>query len=243
MGYDPLGTPESFTVFRLEERNRIAQNLITQYSNRHAGMDVALGVVSLIPGAAIPALITAIGLQAPVIYQPLARRLAAVYLASPDELNQAQDDEVADGTIETAMVDIVNEFGLDFIKEIAMELVVELGLGAAAATFIPFLGAVVAAGLDYKIATMMTERVGRMVSIKFQNGGVWVGSKRETYETAKGMTGDLDSVRQMPSVRRTMLKNLRLIVDMMKETMDPEQIRRALRNKGVPGDLIDEALA
>ena len=239
---DPLGNPAGFAVFRLEERNRIAQKLIADYANRHAGMDVALGFVSLIPGAAIPALMSAIALQAPVIYQPLARRLAAVYLASPDELSRAQDGEVADSTMDTALLDITSEFGLEFIKEIAMELLVELGLGAAAATFIPILGAFVAAGLDYKIATMMTERVGRMVSIKFQNGGAWVGSKRDTYEAAKSMTGDLDSVRRMPPVRRTILKNLRVVVGMMRETMDPAQIRSALRKKGVPDDLIEEAV-
>lgn len=55
-------------------------------------MDVGVGLIGLIPGAAIPALVTAIGLQGPVIYKPRARKLANIYLAAPEDLYSVNDD-------------------------------------------------------------------------------------------------------------------------------------------------------
>ncbi|MGC2110089.1 MAG: hypothetical protein WA655_11275 [Candidatus Korobacteraceae bacterium] len=234
--------PAVRVVLRLEERNRLAENLIGEYQTRHGLMDVGIGLAGLFPGGGIPALMVAIGLQAPVIYQPLASKLAAVYLATPNELSTAQNDIVARVTAETAAVDLAGEFGSEFLVQIAGELLTELGVGTAA-SLIPIIGGFIAAGLDWEIATRMTKRVGYMVAIYFQNGASWVGSKKKTYEMARTMRGDLDSVRDISPVRRELLRNVRAMISMMREAMNVDQIRKALRKQGVPDDLIDEALA
>jgi uncharacterized protein (DUF697 family) len=239
---DRFNDPTTMVPLRLEDRNRIAQQVIDRYASNHAAMDVGVGLVGLIPGAAIPALMTAIGLQGPAIYQPLARRLAGVYLASPEDLNSVQDNQVIDLTVITAGFDLTSEFGLEFLKQIASELLVELGFGTAL-TFIPIVGAVAAAGLDYLIATRMTQRVGKMVAIYFQNGAAWVGSKRETYELAKNLPDDLNAVRKISAVRQMLLRKARAIVNMLRSAMGIDQIREILRAQKVPEDLIDEALA
>jgi uncharacterized protein (DUF697 family) len=234
--------PTMMVPLRLEERNRIAQQVIDIYAVRHGAMDVGVGLIGLLPGAAIPALMTAIALQAPTIYQPMARKLSRVYMASPEELEYAQDNQVLDGIIANAGLDLVAEFGIEFLKEVAGEIVAELGFGAVL-TFIPFFGAIAAGALDYAVATTMTRRVGKMCSIYFQNGAAWVGSKRETYELAKETTGDLNVVRQIGKVRRVMIKNIRAMVEMLRNALDIEQIRRILKEKGIPDDLLEEALA
>jgi len=84
----------------------------------------------------------------------------------------------------------------------AWEMIGEAGTGAAA-SFIPIVGSVVAAGLDYVIATKMTDRVGKMLSIYFQNGCKWRGNQHDTYNDAKNLTGSLNDIRrEMPDVVR-----------------------------------------
>jgi hypothetical protein len=206
-------------------------------------MDVGVGLIGLIPGAAIPALVTAIGLQAPVIYQPLARKLARIYIASPEELEDVQSDIVLPNAfVYTAGLDIAADFGVEFIASIAGELVVEAGLGSLA-TFVPIVGAFVGASLDYVIATKMTRRVGKMVSIYFQNGAHWLGDKGKTYEASKAASDDLNTIRtDLSPVRQSLLRNVRSYVDVMREAMTNDQIRKALRAKGIPDDLISDAL-
>lgn len=239
-----LGNPAKTVVFRLNERNRLAARVIDDYVKKHAAMDVGVGVVGLIPGASLPALVTAIGLQAPVIYQPMARKLARIYSASPEEIENAEWDLVLPSAlVYTAGLDIAADFGGEFLMQIAGELVLEAGFGAAVSTLIPIVGAFVGAGLDYAIATKMTRRVGRMVSVYFQNGAAWVGDKKLTYERSKELSNDLDDVRRdVRSVRETLIRNVKSYVDVMRGAMSTEQIQQVLRSKGIPDDLIADAL-
>lgn len=185
---------------------------------------------------------TAIAAQAPVIYQPLSRKLAQIYLASPDELTSAQEEIVAVGVVQGGLLDMVAQFfGADFMAQIAGDLLLELGVGAAL-TQIPILGAIAAAGLDWVIATKMTERVGLMTAMYFQNGTAWVCDKETTYKMAKAVP-DVSSVRQISTIKVSLVNSIGPMVTMMRTAMSDLQIRLALRTQGVPDDLIDDALA
>jgi hypothetical protein len=260
-----ISNPTVNTVTRLDERNRIARDFIISYANKHAAMDVAVGLVGLIPGLSIPALAAAIAAQSPVIYQPLARDLAKIYMAEPGQLRGAKEDIVHAITVQTGALDVAADFGTEFMLQIASELLMEAGWGVLGAMFIPVVGGAVGAGLDYLIATQMTWRVGTMVSMYFQNGGHWVENQRHTFELAKELTGsihvgvgdlldgkfknhtpraDLNEIRQaVPAVGQNLLTNVRRLVSMLRGATSDDKIRDILRAQGIPIDLIDAALA
>ena len=186
--------PLTTTLMRLEDRNAKAQEIIQSYSRLHAGMDVAVGLAGLFPGAAIPALVAAIAAQSPIIYQPMARDLAAIYTV--DESAVSEGIEQVRGVVrrvafQTGFLDIAAEFGTEFMMQISGELLTEAGLGVLGSLCIPVLGGAVGAALDYLIANIMTWRVGTMVSIYYQNGGEWLSSRHATFEMAKNFTGGL----------------------------------------------------
>jgi uncharacterized protein (DUF697 family) len=246
----------------LENRNRIARNAIKKYADRHAVMDIAIGAAGFF-GFAVPALIAAIAAQSPIIYQPLARELEQTYSASADEETRAI---IRENVVVGGLADIAGEFSTEFVASIATELLAEAGLGTAA-SFIPFVGGLIGAALDYVIATAMTWRVGTMVSIYYQNGGKWVGSRKHTFELAKDITGgiefglsdlvsrfssasrptmdvDLNDIsRQIPEVFETQVRNLKPIIAMLMQMGGgTEQVRQALISRGVPVPVIDAAL-
>ncbi len=250
------------TISQLENRNRIARDTIKKYADRHAAIDVAIGAAGFF-GFAVPALVLAIGAQSPVIFQPLARELGQIYNATADEETHAI---IRENVVVGGLADIAGEFSTEFIASIATELLTEVGFGAAA-SFIPFVGGVVGAALDYVIATYMTWRVGTTVSIYYQNGGKWVGSRKHTFELAKDITGgiefglsdlvsrfssgsrpkmdvDLNDIsRQIPEVFETQVRNIRpVIAILMQMGGGTEQVRQALISRGVPVPVIDAAL-
>jgi uncharacterized protein (DUF697 family) len=260
-----ISNPTVNTLARLDERNRIARDFIKSYANKHAAMDVVVGLVGLIPFLNIPALATAIAAQSPVIYQPLARDLAKVYMAEPEQLRAATEDIVHAISVQTRALDVAADFGTEFMLQIASELLMEVGWGVLGAMFIPVVGGAVGAALDYLIATQMTWRVGTMVSMYFQNGASWVENQRHTFELAKKMTGsihvgisdllngkfknhtpraDLNEIRQaVPTVGQNLLTNVRRLVSMLRGATSDDKIRDILRAQGIPIDLIDAALA
>ena len=141
-------------------------------------------------GAEICKVAGAIVAQGPVVYQPMAQELARVYLANPD----GSTAKIAlSGTFSTAALDIASEFGTEFMRQIAHEIVMEAGLGVIGSLCIPVLGGIVGAALDYLIANTMTWRVGTMVSMYFQNGSVWLKSREDSYQEAKRLTGGIGS--------------------------------------------------
>jgi hypothetical protein len=260
-----LGNPTVGTMYRLEERNRIATDFIREYANRHAKMDIVVGLFGLVPFLSIPALATAIAAQSPIIYKPLAGDLAKVYMAQPGELEDVGEKVVSHISTETALCDVAADFGTGFMVDIATELLAEAGLGVLGAMCIPVIGAAVGAALDYLIATQMTWRVGTMVSIYFQNGGAWVGSQKETFGLAKEMTGslhvgvsdlldgkfknhtprtDLNNIRkEVSSARENLLRNVRTMVSVLRAVTGDVRVREVLKMKGIPLDLIDQVLA
>lgn len=250
------------TLSQLRQRNDMARAAIKKYSDRHALMDVAIGGAGFF-GLAIPALVAAIAAQAPVIYQPLARELEQIYNANADEETHAI---IRENVVIGGIADIAGEFSTEFIVSIATELLTEAGLGTAAA-FIPFIGGVVGAALDYIIATAMTWRVGTMVSIYYQNGGNWVKSRKHTFELATEMTGgikfgladlasrftsanrpdmdvDLNQIpRRIPEVFEAQVRNLRPVISMLMQMGGAGKVREILVARGVPPMVIDAALA
>ena len=250
------------TLKKVEERNQLAKAAIEKFAERHAAMDVAIGAAGFF-GLAIPALIVAIGAQAPVIYQPLARELAQIY-------NSQVDDET--GTIVmgnlffTSATDIAADFGVEFVTSVASELITEAGFGTAAG-FHPIEGGIDGAALDYVIATAMTWRVGTMVAIYYQNGGSWVKDRKYTLELAKQMVGgvsfgledlvahfsgrnrkrlefNLNSIPQrIPEVFQSQIRNLRPVVSMMLKALKAVQVRDLLQAEGIPPGLIDAVMS
>jgi hypothetical protein len=249
------------TISQLENRNRIARDTIKKYADRHAAMDIAIGAAGFF-GFAVPALIAAIAAQSPIIYQPLARELEQVYNASAYEETRAI---IRENVVVGGLADIAGEFSTEFVASIATELLTEAGLGTAA-SFIPFVGGLIGAALDYVIATAMTWRVGTMVSIYYQNGGKWVGSRKHTFELAKDITGgiefglsdlvsrfssasrptmdvDLNDIsRHIPEVFETQVRNIKTIIPILMQMGGTEQVRQALISRGVPVPVIDAAL-
>lgn len=260
--------PLATTLMRLADRNERAQEIVQNYARLHAGMDIAVGIAGLLPGAAIPAIIAAISAQSPLIYQPMARDLAAIYTIDDESLGDTIGQVrgiVKRGAFETGVLDIASEFGQEFMMQIGHELLTEVGLGVLGSLCIPVLGGAIGAALDYLIANMMTWRVGTMVSIYYQNGGEWLVSRHTTYEQAKNLTGglatsvgeildakkrqrnvrvDLDSLRsQIPQVCEAQVRAVKGIIDMMRGAMSNDQIREALSSKGIPVDIIQKALS
>jgi hypothetical protein len=210
-------------------------------------------------------LVASIAAQSPIIYQPLARELATLYMAAPAAIGRAQNEILSEALIVTGAADIAAEFGTEFMMQIAHEIVTELGIGLLASLAVPAIGAIVGAALDYLIATQMTWRVGTMVSMFFQNGGAWVGNRKSTFDLAKGMTGkitlglsdvlsgsfksrtgrvDLNSIpHKVASIRESQLRSVKALLEMMRAAMSHDQIRAAAKRQGIPIDLIEEALS
>jgi len=250
------------TLASIEERNAQAKDAIKHYAKLHAGMDVAIGAAGFF-GLAVPALIAAIAAQAPVIYRPLARELEEIYNREADAETGAI---IRENIIIGGLADIAGEFSTEFLTSIAGELLTEAGLGGLA-SFIPIVGGIIGAGLDYVIATAMTWRVGVMVSIYYQNGGRWVGDRKHTYEIAKEITGglgfgiqdliskfsggvkpevnvDLNSIpRKVPEVRETQSAAARQMLGMLLQMGTSAQARDVLRGRGFPDFIIDAAFA
>lgn len=235
-------------VFGLEERNEAAHKVITTYAIKHAAMDVSIGIAGFlpIPGAATAALIGAILLQAPLVYGPMTRELATIYNAAPD----SQTSKIITETVEMgALADV----GIEFLKEIATDLISEAAAGLAL-TAIPFVGGLLAAGLDATIAATLTWRVGTMVAAYYQNGGTWIGNRKNTYQLASETVGSFspkttdranldDFARYNKTVSEKHLNFALSLVEMMKgAALQKDQIRAALKSKQIPPWLIEKAL-
>jgi hypothetical protein len=250
------------TLVGLHQRNVDAKEIIRKYAQRHAAMDVAIGAAGFF-GLAIPALIAAIAAQSPIIYRPMAEELARAYNV---ERGGDAGQIIHTGVIVGGIADIAAEFSTEFIAMVAGEIITEAGFGAVAG-FIPFIGGIIGAALDYVIATAMTWRVGTMVSIYYQNGGQWIGSRKNTYELAKEMTGGLnfglkdlaarftsaqkpelnvnfDSIPTIfPEVKDTQVQAAKQILGVLLLVSTSVQAKKALRDKGFPDFVIDGAFA
>ena len=248
-----LPSGSNLCVLNLSERNRLAHKVITDYANGHAAGDVAVGVVgTIIPGMALPAMITVIALQAPLVYKPMAQKLAAIYTAQPDEITAGFVNESARIG---AGADVAVELGREFFLHIAPELLSEVGLGGLV-TAIPFIGGLLGAGIDAMVAATLTWRVGTMVSMYHQHGDRWLGgSQNATYHRAKDHVGGYSATTEgrvdlndLPHRNKEImdkhLATIDLFVKMLLPTgADKGVIRQILLNQNIPASLVDIALS
>jgi hypothetical protein len=253
----------------IEDKNSRAEAIIRRYARKHALMDIGVGLVSLAPGAAIPAIIAAVALQSTEIYKPMANELASVYLANTDFYT---DDLGNVASVATVALEFAQEFAIEFLAECAQELITEAGMGALA-TFIPIGGAFVAAGLDYIMAQMLTRRVGTMTAIYFQYGAQWVGSRKTTMAISKELTGGLmvsaseayragkalitrkavpeantrinldDIPARVPQVKKSGIDCLISYIADLADDLPKEKVRSRLIKRGFSPILIEDALA
>ena len=247
-----FGDANNLTMFNLSARNREAEKIIKDYATGHVKLDVAIGLAGLIPvpGAGTASLVAAIAAQSPLVYQPMSRKLAAVFCATPDDITNGM---IKDTAVLGGKADIAVAFATDFMTEIAKELLPELGVGLALSA-IPFVGGIAAAALDATVAATLTWRVGTMVAIYYHNGGSWINDRQTTYHRAKAMIGslspetenrvDLDDIPfENPEVMKKHMAFIESIVDTLRSiTSDETMIRNTLVTKGIPINLIDLAM-
>ena len=174
-----FGNANNLTVFNLSARNREAEKIIKDYATGHVKLDVAIGLAGLIPvpGAGTASLVAAIAAQSPLVYQPMSRKLAAVFCATPNDVTNGM---IKDTAVLGGKADIAIAFATDFMAEIAKELLPELGAGLALSA-IPFFGGIAAAALDATVAATLTWRVGTMVAI-YGSGSI----ESDTFDFALG---------------------------------------------------------
>lgn len=239
------------TLAGLKKRNEQAVRTIARYARNHVGFDIFIGLAgTFIPFGGLAALTSSILAQYPLVYEPMSRELAHIYTAKPDQITRA-------ATISTAMLgaagDIAAAIGIEFLQEIAGDLLTEMGLATAAAS-LPFVGGIAGMMADAVIASTLTWRVGTMIAIYYQNGGAWYTDRKTTFDKAKDMVGgysaqtdqrfDLGDIpKHIPSIRE---KHIRAMIECI-ETMrlagsDNAQIIAALKAKGFPEDCIFEAM-
>lgn len=250
-------------IYNLDLRNRAAEMIITRFAIEHAAVDIGSGFVGgLIPGGSLVALAGQLAYQAARVYPEMTRKLAVVYGAEPDDFTRnvvrnALIIEAGVDSLVTAVgpdvlgalaLDLTNEFGSEFLKEIAGEIVAESS-AATALSFIPIVGAVAGAALDAIVGATLTWRVGTIVSAYFQYGD-YLGSRRSTYDAVKPLVarsaktsrpGTLTAVRKNVDPIRE--KQVRFAAEHFKSQRLPkDEIRRMLiEDLGVPEDVVDEA--
>ncbi len=190
-------------IFGFEKRHLLAQEVIESYASRHRVVDGFVGGVSnLVPipffsNATSAALITA---QAPLVYRPLSKKIASIYLGTLSNENisfhhESDLDELQIGKKLAAFQNKLNElqnalFGLDFLLEISEDIMGEVMIGNAIAA-IPFIGMAASIAMDSMIAATMTWRVGLMTALYCCNFEDWLGTRRETYDISKRFVGPL----------------------------------------------------
>ncbi len=236
-------------LFGLEQRNETAHQVIASYAKKHAKLDIGIGLAGLlpIPGAATVALVGAVLAQAPLIYGPMTQELAALYSSRLD----ARTNEMV---AETVGMGALADIGVEFFKEIAGDLIGK-ALAGLALTAVPFVRALLAAGLDAMIAATLTWRVGTVVAAYYQNGGVWVKNRKHTYSLASEKVGPFspktddranldDFARSNSTIFEKHIAFALSMIEMMKSaSLGRDQIQIALQSKEVPFWVIDQALS
>ncbi|GHO63502.1 hypothetical protein KSC_023940 [Ktedonobacter sp. SOSP1-52] len=256
---DVPGIPNS--AFQWEARNKLANEVIAIYAQRHKAMDITVGLGSgvigiFVPVASFAGLAGALVAAIPVIYNPLTQKLAYIYKASPDKITKGMK---ASTIIEETVYDVGAELLFDFTTDFLVELITEmwpqlfLGLGAS---LIPFAGLAANAVLDGIIASTLTWRLGTMTAIYYMNGENWLYSnKKRTRREANKLTGfpsadihrpdALSHIKDIPEVMETNVEKMLQTAKFMKEA-NPDitnaQLREIFRKQSLPEKWIEEVL-
>lgn len=163
---------------QLADRLTSIDAIVAKYMKRHVGMDVGIGVAGLVPlpGAGKAALVVALAAQAPLVYQPMVKQISALYARPPDRYLARL---VGTANPIDAGLQLAAEFSAKFLIEQARELLHDNAL-VLAASWIPLVGGVAAAGVDAIIARKMTIIVASMAVLYHENRAAWLGSKTKT---------------------------------------------------------------
>jgi hypothetical protein len=248
------------SVFYLPERRSQATQSIQSWAVLHCSIDFGIGLLGWypLPGAATASLVASLGAGIP-IYQGLARDLSAIYEAPNDDViaNRLLTAGMVQHAASTVAVEVVGQFGPDFLADIASDIIHELGLGFVVGTFVPILGPLLASGLDVAVAATMTWRVGIMIVGYYENGRRFPGGSREkAYEGSKRMTGGLsptingrcdlaDIPSTFPEVGSWQAKRVaeEVLTILHYAPKTPfSTIRQDLLKKGIKAEIADEAL-
>jgi hypothetical protein len=161
-----------------------AELIVRAYTRRHILIDVGVGGIGLlpIPFLGTTSVVSAIGVQAPLIYQPMVRKLGALYGLGSGGLRSG----IAGAALAGGIADCAAEFGREFLVESAKELLSEHATGAVIGT-LPVIGGIVAASIDALVAIKMTRIVGIMALVYFENGGSWPVSRKVTRSFANAL--------------------------------------------------------
>lgn len=227
--------------------------LLSRYATGHAAMDVLIGAAGFlpIPGAATASMVTAIALQAPLVYQPLAKQIAAIYGRDHDGTTK---HEVLQTAVAGGVLDVAANLGSEFFQEIAGDLLREAGFGFLL-SIIPVMGGLASTYLDAKIAWTLTWRVGFMVALYHENGGKWVKSRRHSYDLAKkyiklsrkenGTPPRIaDFIHTASEVRTSQEATIALMAKMLLESgINKNDVARKLRERGVSDEIITRVLS
>jgi hypothetical protein len=241
--------------YDLPARNRLAAEAIERYATELSvlvvGGSLAIGFLPR-QGDGPASILAATAAQIPV-YQAIARELSYIYRTPVEDIAQGI---IRDDRSTQSDTDLVSEFNRGFLTEIIADLAGEIGIGRAA-SFVPFIDMALPATLDVAVAVTLAWRVGAMASIFYQYGERWVGSRKETYQRAKSITGELSpatahrvDLNDIPLkeevVRRYHLEQTVEFIKSLREaepTVSSVKLRTILRNKGFPGNITKEALA
>lgn len=244
----PTGAALAALVNRTAKRTDV-EALIADYVRRHQNMDVWIGLAGFapIPGAGLASMVAAVAVQAPIVYQPMAKDIAAIYGRMPDGTTLW---EVGRGGVGGGLLDIAADFGVEFFKEIGMELVQEAGLGGLL-SIIPIVGGAVSIVLDRIIAKKMTWRVGMMIALYYENGCKWVGSRKATYELVsrrlRGKAAEQPTIEQVvkgaSTVTHEQEASVTILAQMLLDTgVSKEEVRERLCARGVDPTLVDAVM-
>jgi uncharacterized protein (DUF697 family) len=242
-----------FPILWTASKRSAVESKIESFAIGHATMDALIGAVGFlpVPGAAPASMIAAIALQAPLIYKPLSKEIAAIYVRDEDETTR---HEVVQTAIAGGVYDVAADLGAEFFKEIAGELTREAGLGFLI-SFIPIAGGFVSTYLDVKIAWTLTWRVGFMLALYHENGGKWVKSRRYSYGLAKKylkLRGNddgpqpriADFLSSAPEVRTNQEATLSMMAKMLLESgVSKDDVARKLRERGVSEEIVTRVLS
>lgn len=189
------------------------------------------------------------------VYPAMIRKLCVIYAADEDDftamvtMNAVVIESGIDALVAAASpelltnigIDLVNEFGSEFLQEVIGEILGEAAF-ATGLSFAPIVGAVAGAALDMMVAYTLTWRVGTTVSAYFQAGG-YLGSRKETYDAIKPLAPRSFKARR-PGTLNSLRTKIRPIRDRQvayARRLIKQLGRAALVKRGVLGDILGAA--
>jgi hypothetical protein len=159
------------------------ESVVSRYIKWHMGLDAALSAAGFLPfpGAGTAALVTAIVAQAPFVFQPMVREIAAVYAVAPDHYASDLFERTRPTDVGKALgkQELANEFGSKYLVEHVKETLRHHVSGVAASA-LPIIGGFFAMGTSVIVAHKVTMTIAGMAVLHFENSGEWLESKHKT---------------------------------------------------------------